>query len=263
MVSLDSIEKYPFAFPVFKSHNLIKEGLYQDLKATWPDFSKFNTTNAGQVHRNNIEIKLENHNYTKINAHFKELFDAFNSLEFRQFIAQKFDLDSAGEKGFIGNFDNSELVMHVAESVDGYENPWHCDTRGRIIHFLIYFGDETILEGGQLGIAEHVELKSFLDYKQLPQLKNLKNIHYFDPENNLGIFILSQNNSYHRGCKLKGLRRFIYASYTNRNGAAWKTRNWSCHTTFAAELNSAQYRDRDGSPTRCRQIGDDLWSRSP
>ena len=149
--------------------------------------------------------------------------------------------------------------MHVAESVDGYENPWHCDTRGRIIHFLVYFGDETILEGGQLGIAEHVELKSFLDYKQYPQLKHLKNIHYFDPENNLGIFILSQNNSYHRGCKLKGLRRFIYASYTNRNGAAWKTRNWSCHTTFAAELNSAQYRYR--SP-RCRQIGDDLWSRS-
>ncbi len=171
MVSLDSIEKYPFAFPVFKSHNLIKEGLYQDLKATWPDFSKFNT---GQVHRNNIEIKLENHNYTKINAHFKELFDAFNSLEFRQFIAQKFDLDSAGEKGFIGEFDNSELVMHVAESVDGYENPWHCDTRGRIIHFLIYFGDETILEGGQLGIAEHVELKSFFGLQAISTIRKFE-----------------------------------------------------------------------------------------
>ena len=44
MINLDSIEKYPSAFPVFKSHNLINDSLYQDLKATWPDFTKFRTT---------------------------------------------------------------------------------------------------------------------------------------------------------------------------------------------------------------------------
>lgn len=45
-------------------------------------------------------------------------------------------------------------------------------------------------------------------------------------------------------------KRVIYASYTNRNGPAWKTRNWSCHTTFAAELNSAQYREQSGAKSR-------------
>ena len=28
-------------------------------------------------------------------------------------------------RGFIGDFNSSELVMHIAESKDGCENPWH------------------------------------------------------------------------------------------------------------------------------------------
>lgn len=108
--------------------------------------------------------------------------------------------------------------------------------RGRIIHFLIYFGDETIKEGGELGISEHKFLDSYLQYKQYPDKSNLEKIEYIKPKNNIGIFILSQNNSYHKGCSTKELRRFIYAGYTNKSGNAWKTKNWSKNKNFSQRL---------------------------
>ena len=107
------------------------------------------------------------------NRIFSQLYDELNSIQFRNFLKEKFKNYNLREKGFIGNFDTSELVFHIAESTDGYENPWHVDTRGRIIHFLIYFGDEEIHEGGELAIGQHKELNSFL-IKQYPFLKNLK-----------------------------------------------------------------------------------------
>lgn len=226
MINTNTLKIHPFSYPILKTDNLIEINTYTELKTYWPDFKNFETTSAGQVSRNNLELKKDNNNYSKIHPSFKNLYDELNSKEFRNFLKTKFDLDKAeNEQGFIGDFDNSELVMHIAESTDGYENPWHVDTRGRIIHFLIYFGDETIKEGGELAIGKHTKLDSCLDYKQYPDIYNLEKIEYIKPKNNRGIFILSQNNSYHKGCPIKGLRRFIYAGYTNKSGNAWETKN--------------------------------------
>ena len=236
MIIKNNLILHNFNFPIFKSENLIEQDLYKLLKTQWPDFSKFQTTTAGQTARNNIEIKHNNSNYAKIPHVFSKLYDELNSKNFRNFLKEKFMNFNLENTGFIGDFDTSELVFHIAESKDGYENPWHVDTRGRIIHFLIYFGDEEIQEGGELAIGQHKKLKSFLDYRQYPNKKDLEKIEYFKPKNNLGIFILSQNNSYHKGCFLKGKRRFIYGAFTNKNGPAWKTKNWSMNKNFTERL---------------------------
>lgn len=237
MINPDSLKIYPFSYPILKTDTLIEAKAYNELKNNWPNFSNFQTTSAGQVSRNNLELKKNNANYNKIHPLFKNLYDEFNSTSFRDFLKSKMNLTIAKkEQGFIGDFDSSELVLHIAESKDGYENPWHVDTRGRIIHFLIYFGDETIEEGGELGIAKHTELESFLDYKQYPDKNNLEEIEYIQAKNNIGVFILSQNNSYHKGCSTKGLRRFIYAGYTNKSGDAWKTEGWAAGKNFSQRL---------------------------
>ena len=236
MINKNTIFFYDFSFPILKSNILIGQDFYEKFKTEWPDFNKFQTTNAGQTSRNNIEIKYNNINYRRIPRVFSQLYDELNSIQFRNFLKEKFKNYNLREQGFIGNFDTSELVFHIAESTDGYENPWHVDTRGRIIHFLIYFGDEEIQEGGELAIGQHKKLNSFLDYRQYPLKKNLEKIEYFKPKNNLGIFILSQNNSYHKGCFLKGKRKFIYGAFTNKNVPAWKTHNWSMNKNFNERL---------------------------
>ena len=237
MIQTQTILLHSFSYPILKTDTLIEAKAYNELKNNWPVFSNFQTTSAGQVSRNNLELKKNNANYNKIHPLFKNLYDELNSTSFRDFLKSKMNLTIAKkEQGFIGDFDSSELVLHIAESKDGYENPWHVDTRGRIIQFLIYFGDETIEEGGELGIAKHRELESFLDYKQYPNKNNLEEIEYIQPKNNIGIFILSQNNSYHKGCSTKGLRRFIYAGYTNKSGHAWKTEGWTAGKNFSQRL---------------------------
>ncbi len=236
MILLNKLQIKPFEYPILYTNELINNETYNEVKKNWPNFGEFKTTSGGQQHRNNIELKANNNNYKKIHSLFRNLYDELNCIEFRNFLKTKFDLEYAKKNnGFIGNFDNSELVMHIAESKDGYENPWHVDTRGRIIHFLIYFGDETIKEGGELAIGQHKKLNSYLDYKQYPEITNLEKIEYIKPKDNTSVFILSQNNSYHKGCNLKGLRRFIYAGYTSKR-KAWKTNGWNNSIPFPVRL---------------------------
>jgi len=237
MINLQSLNIHSFSYPILKTDCLIETSKYNDLKQNWPKFTDFQTTSAGQISRNNLELKRGNRNYHTIYPLFRNLYDSFDSKDFRAFLKSQLDLDNASKyNGFVGDFDTSELIMHIAESRDGYENPWHVDTRGRIIHFLIYFGDETITEGGELGIANHKKLNNYSEYKQYPNIDDLEGMRYIKPKDNVGIFILSQNNSYHKGCFTKGLRRFIYAGYTNKNGDAWITKNWSNKRSFNEEV---------------------------
>ena len=238
MINNDSIDIYNYTFPILKSEELINNDKYIEFKSKWPNFKLFQTTNAGQIHRNNIEIKKNNNNYKKINSLYKDLYNEFNSIEFRDFLKNKFNRFDLSNNEFIGDFENSELIMHISETCDGYENPWHVDNRRRIIHFLIYFGNEDIINGGEFAIASHNNLENMSEYKQYPKKDDLYNIEYFKPEDNLGFFILSQNNSYHKGCATNGIRRFIYAGYTNKKGDAWKTCNWKCNRNFQQELTN-------------------------
>lgn len=238
MIDTSNINLYEYSYPILKSENLIKSEIYKELKKNWPEFNKFRTTNGGQLYRENIEIIRNNENYRNINEHYRNLYDEFDSKYFRNFLKEKFDNFDISNNDFIGDFDNSQLIMHIAESRNGYENPWHVDTRKRIIQFLFYFGDEDIIEGGELGIACHIKKGDMSEYKQYPKKDDLYNIQYFKPNDNLALFILSQNNSYHKGCSTKGIRRFIYAGFTNNNGDAWKTKNWNCNRNFQQELNN-------------------------
>lgn len=239
MIDTSKLTVYPYRYPILRSSSLLDATFYNRLKSAWPDFKKFKTTSAGQRSRENIEIKKGNKNYKTLDDSFSELYDKLDSNEFRSFLKSSLCMDDKKSEGYIGDFDSSELILHVAESTDGYENPWHSDTRQRIVHFLIYFGTDMIESGGELAIAEHTVLDSHTDYKQYPRDIDLSNIKYFEPEDNLGIFILSQNNSYHKGCRLKGLRRFIYGGYTNKKGTAWISPTWSCNKNFTQQLESA------------------------
>ena len=240
MINKDNIYNYNYTFPILRSEELINNEKYLQLKSNWPNFKLFQTTNAGQKNRNNIEIKKNNNNYKKINSLYKDLYDEFNSTDFRNFLKDKFENIYTPENEYIGNFDTSVLTMHIAETNDHYENPWHVDNRERIIQFLIYFGDEDIINGGEFAIASHNNLKDMKNYKRYPDKKNISNEKYFKPYDNRGFFILSQNNSYHKGCSTNGVRRFIYAGYTNRKGSAWKTNNFICDDNFEGELNKSK-----------------------
>ena len=111
--------------------------------------------------------------------------------------------------------------MNICESTNNYTKKWTVNSRRRIIHFIIYVGTNNIINGGEFSIASHIKLNNYLDYKQFPILKNLNNIKNIQPKDNTGIFILSQNDSYHMITQITGSCRFLYCTYNNKVGDAW------------------------------------------
>ena len=229
IINSDSLLTYPYVYPVLISKAFLEEGFYRKLKADWPDFRKFRAEAHYKSPRRDVVTVKGNKNYLKLNETFRQLFDLFDSRDFRNFLFGKFNIAEARKNGLTESPENSILQMSICEATDGYETPWHVDTRRRIIHFLIYFGSPS-LQGGEFGIAEHRKERSILHYKQYPNLMNLRNARYFSPHDNVAVFILSQNDSYHRACKTKGLRRFVYCSYNAGSGYAWKTGKWGGHS---------------------------------
>lgn len=210
-------------FPIIVSNNFFNNDIYQKLKHDFPNYDNYIVSNNGQEHRKNIVVVKNSENYNRLKKHnpeFAKLFDTFNSKKFITSCSTYFE-NELKKNGFTGSLENSFVEMSICQSSDNYENPWHVDTRKRIIHALIYFGRDDIKSGGELAIAKH-KLKNIDDYPRYPKQTDLLETKFFEPNDNLGIIILSTPNSYHKGCLTNGIRRFIYLSINNNNNKdAW------------------------------------------
>ena len=229
--SLKSVE---WNYPILISNSYFSKEFYDSLKFNFPDFSKHEWNECGQQHRKNIVIK-EYNDISKNNLHesFESLYEHFDSVEFRNMIFNEFS-EYFESNSFIGDIETADLELSVCEAVDGYENPFHVDTRKRIVHMLMYFGKDEIKEGGQLCVAKHKELDDMMDYPQYPKLDNIIETKEFEPEDNTLIVILSTPNSYHKGCSTIGKRNFLYIAFNNHNNKpAWRhKKNWNMKKTF-------------------------------
>ena len=170
---------------------------------------------------------------------FYYLFKYFMSDDFKKFILQKFPFEYSRKYGLINNnIESLYADVQLCESCDNYENPWHVDTRKRYVHMLIYFGNDEIEEGGEIGIAKHKELNSLKDYTQYPEPQDLEEFKLFPPEDNFAVCILSTPKSYHRGMYLKGRRRFMYVAlnFTEANNNWIQNEGWNKMKPFPEAL---------------------------
>lgn len=239
-------------FPVVLFNNgMINETLYKQLKQTFPNFNDFKISNCGQKYRKNIELRTrgnKNHIHnvkvvrSKYPAYYK-LFQYITSDDFKQALLKQFTRETMKHYGFKGDLKHCEAVMQICESTGGYENPFHVDSRKRIVHGLLYFGKENIQSGGELCIAKHKHLNGFETYPQYPQLDDLEQIKAFPPNDNFGLFVLSVPNSYHKGNITVGTRQFIYISldYTGGDRVAWKC-GWT-HKTKPFDIGLKQQKN--------------------
>lgn len=220
-------------FPVILfDKGMINITIYNELKSTFPNFSEFKTTNNSQLYRKNIELRTHgtpehNHNLNVIKSKYPAYYKLFNYLigdDFKRCIFEQFSSQLMKECGFIGNINEYDVLLQICESTGGYENPFHVDSRKRIVHGLLYFGKDQIVSGGELCLAKHKHLNTLKEYPQYPCLSDLEKIRSFEPNDNFGVFVLSTPNSYHKGNTTKGTRRFLYISidYTGGNKVAWE-----------------------------------------
>lgn len=229
MINFENSEYSEDYFPLLKFQNIFSGQFYNSLKTNFPDFSKYNLTSSNQKFRKNIVVSRNNQNerlLQELNIHFYKLWQYLNSSQFKTKILEIFTEKKLQAYGFKGDVIKLLPEMSICESSSSYENPWHIDKRKRFIQMLVYFGTDNIKSGGEIAIGKHKKLDSWIEYPQYPELSDLVETIKFPPSDNLGLIILSTPNSYHKGCELKGTRRFLYIALNHPGSDAW-VNGWS------------------------------------
>ena len=162
-------------------------------------------------------MSKDNNNYKyarQKNSNLYQLYSYLDSKKFRSYLFGVFG-NYLLQYGFLGSrikgFFESKLDLEICQASANYENPFHVDTRKRVIHGLLYFGKDDLI-GGELILAKHKKQK-LIDYPQIPLLEDIEEVRTIEPEDNTGLFILSTPNSFHKGQCGKGIRRFCYWGY--------------------------------------------------
>lgn len=120
----------------------------------------------------------------------------------------------------------TDCFVHIdwSSAGDGYKREIHRDTDKRIWNFLIFLSDKD-WNGGDFIIHTVGDLKNYprqVFDRKLPIYKTI------EAKKNLGIFFLSTPDSYHSVSlqnNTKSSRKFIYGSYSYRNGDVYKKRS--------------------------------------
>ena len=130
--------------------------------------------------------------------------------------------------GSSGSQDPNDLFVRfdIEQSDKGYDKPIHCDNPSRLVSFLVYFcdADDLRMEGGDLHIHEHLQKKPYSHYERSPADKDTRIVDTLRPRENLGVFFLCSNNSYHSVTAIKRMndyRRFIYMNLSSGADSIW------------------------------------------
>lgn len=225
-------------FPILISSDFLDKNDYKNFKS---EFAKIVTCKVGlplgQEYRKNIVINDQN--FQSELKSYPEIYSFFKSLkapDTLSFLAKNFDDYLTPE--WLGTtlkkeLSESELELNLAVADSGYENPFHVDTRRRILHGLLYFDIDTY-EGGDFEICtlrDDVAIKP-----QIPHKSQIKEIKAFKTSANFGAIVLSNPSSFHRGTKTYGKRYFVYFSYNSRNVIWTRTRDWEMPMDFKRGL---------------------------
>ena len=231
-------------FPCVEHHSFLNLEMFDNIEKNFDKM--FNTdidkSSFNQKHRENLILNRQIVSSIKKNGPdnlYKSFLDFFEFLDSDEVREEYFNIfkEDAEKYNFIGNFNDeimsSELEVSFAIASTGYENPYHVDTRKRILHGLMYFKIDEFKDG-QFAIAKVKKNKINL-YPQIPHKSEIIEENIIEPAKNFAVSILSTPNSYHKGCKSEGVRRFIYFAYNHK-----KNSNWPASFSFKYPLNFEQ-----------------------
>lgn len=117
--------------------------------------------------------------------------------------------------------------LDIHQGIKAYAKPVHTDRPNRVASMILYFADadEIGCVGGDLSIHAHIEDKPISQYERHPAPQNTTVVSTLRPRENLGVFFLCSNNSYHSVSEiqsLSGYRDFVYINLSSRSDRVWR-----------------------------------------
>ncbi len=243
MLNIDKSLLQDSPFPHLIQRGLFEPNLYKALKATYPEFNRAAGWNrmSKDLMKGDVDFAQavsqepwqEFHSYLNSSAFLNTMVDLFQGsfhrdgltvdpfslkmtdyVETREWIAT--NKVSEAIKAFQGNKEDVFVRMDFGIGEIGYKRPPHTDWRHRICSLLVYFDDpeELKMDGGRFIINTR-------ENQEYPTASIV------EPENNMGIFKLDSNTSYHsvdEVTAINGERKTLYIAISSR-GQVWPALN--------------------------------------
>lgn len=238
MIDFSKGEVYEYPYPYIVVENCFDEKTLNNLINEFPDVSA-----EGAVMGGRKKMNVASHN-TQRTPKFEPWIQQSPTWEkFYQWMLDDATFKSRMEyyKDHLAYWDSNitedsslytDCLLHMdwSSATDGYVREIHRDTDKRIWNFLIFFNDKD-WEGGDFNIHSSDNLKDWEggDDGTLPSSASPNGIlssylplyQTIEAKKNLGLFFLSTPDSYHsvsQQFNTKSSRKFIYGSYSYRNG---------------------------------------------
>lgn len=227
MINFEQGQSYTYPYPYMVVENCFEDNVLNNLINEFPDVSNEGTVMGGRKKMNVNDPKFYNwiqtaptwnqfYQWLNHNTVFDSILDYYKEPLFQWG-------SNLTENSSLSN----DCFTHIdwSSSTDGYTREIHRDTHPRIWNFLLFFNDKN-WDGGDFVIHSSDNASGNLPHQvwnpnALPVYKTI------EAKKNLGVFFLSTPNSYHSVTKqynTKSPRKFIYGSYTYKNGDVFKKR---------------------------------------
>jgi hypothetical protein len=227
MINFSERNSTDYPFPIIEVENCFDEETLENLIQEFPNVSSEDTVMGGRK-----KMHTSSPNFPKwidTAPTWKKFYEYLNDDSVFHTIMDYYgeDLLKWGSNVTKNSSLSSDCFLHIDWSVanDGYVREIHRDTDRRIWNFVIFFNDKD-WEGGDF-VIHSSDSMTRLDQRLWKE--NALPIHQtVEAKKNKGIFFLSTPDSYHSVSKQFNTntpRKFIYGSYSLRNGDVFKIRN--------------------------------------
>ena len=116
--------------------------------------------------------------------------------------------------------------LDIHKALKGYNKDVHCDRANRLCSLVMYFVDaeKEGIEGGTLTIHKHNQQKKMADYERHPKPEDAPVVATLTPKENMGVWFVCSNNSYHgvNAMKSNGKHRdYLYINISGQAETLW------------------------------------------
>lgn len=228
MINFEKATSNEYPFPYMELDECFTKDILENLIKEFPDISNKPVVMGGRKKINTSLTDMDFSNWIETAPTWKMLYDYLNQDDTFYTILDYYNDDLNKWECNLNEHTSlhTDCFTHIdwSSATDGYVREIHRDTDKRIWNFIIFLSDKD-WEGGDFLIHSSDELTNYPHQiwdKSLPVTKTI------EAKANRGCFFLSTPNSYHSVSKqfnTKSPRKFIYGSYSYRNGDVFRKRN--------------------------------------
>ncbi len=220
MFRFDQFDIRDDPFPHVLTDSALPEPLFKSLEMSFPDRKIFpeSVVCGGRTDLSFAQFGSSPFDeFVKTSDAWLELFEFVKSPQSYDMVVKLFGDRIVRHGARVEELGLPDFSLSIAS--DGYHVLPHHDRRYHVAQILLFFGDASIEDGGDLVLYSSLPGRSVVSNR--PDPCELVAHTQIRPKRNCAVLWLNTPNSYHGTTALRGQRRFLYIAFNVKGDTAW------------------------------------------